>query len=98
MHHWEHENRQGSVERIPRDDARSSLATVVGRDTERLLEKTSSGINMDVQSMKANATQHAMHMYDQQYGGAEWYDPGQVAAHETMRAEWREDGWGLRGL
>lgn len=88
MHHWEHENRQGSVERIPRDDARSSLLTVVARDTEKLLDKTAMVDRSDVMD---NAARCAMQLYDQQYGEREWYDPGQMAAHETMTGEWKED-------
>lgn len=53
MHHWEHENRQGSVERIPRDDARSSLLTVVARDTEKLLDKTAMVDRSDVMESAA---------------------------------------------
>lgn len=89
MHHWEHLSRQ-SGDRIPRDDARSSLVDIVARDTVRLLENTASEM-MDRYDMISNAAERALDLYDQQYGGNDWYDPGQMEAHETMKGEWKEN-------
>lgn len=88
MHHWEHKRRQGCLEPIPRDYARNSLLNVVTRDTEKLLDKTEIVDRSDVLD---SAARYAMQLYDRQYGKYELYDPLAMAAHETMRGEWKED-------
>lgn len=88
MHHWEHEARQCGT-RVSRDDARSLLKTLVANDTNTLLSTIEEEI-IDRGEILNNATEQAMHLYDRQYGDAEWYDPGQMEAHETMKGQWRE--------
>lgn len=103
MHHWEHEQRRGSGKGKPmsRGEAKASLARVVAEEAGKLYDKAYRRDQADPEKreqMIGFATNHAMELYDWQYGDDddvhddyhEEYNPGAMAVNRTMREEWRE--------
>ncbi|KAK0752201.1 hypothetical protein B0T18DRAFT_85975 [Schizothecium vesticola] len=94
MHRWEHDRRREG-DRIPSDDAKSSLSARVASEAENLLAKSPNTLlGLDTPEVRQDtinyATGQAMHLYNLHYGDGEWYDPNEVPAHVTMMGGWKE--------
>lgn len=89
MHHWEHERRLAGNP-MRRDAAGSSLAAAVTDEINSILPDVNDGLCYPklVEEVVGNTTAQALNLYDRQYGDDEWYDPGRVEPHETMKEEW----------
>ena len=55
-------------------------------EVEDLLE--TQGSELDLGDTVTQACRQVVNLYDRQYGESSWYEPGRVAAHESMRGVW----------
>lgn len=73
MHLWEKKQREeGNT--VSHGFAREALAAVAGAEVDKLFE--TKGLDfLDREKAKRQAQDNAVHLYDQQYGGQQQYDP-----------------------
>ncbi|KAL8343420.1 hypothetical protein RB601_004340 [Gaeumannomyces tritici] len=83
MHLWEKKQRE-SGQPVEHGLAKELLAAAAGFEVDKLAE--TKGLDfIDRERAKHDARKQAEHMYDQQYGNMDRYDPNECRPHESMQ-------------